>query len=81
MTEGKMTVSEVIRQYERDAEAVKERIAFVRAQMKADPDRSKMAQYRRRIETLYDELADMMYAIEQMLPYLEREKQLMGDAV
>lgn len=76
-----MTVSEVIRQYERDAEAVKERIAFVRAQMKADPDRSKMAQYRRRIETLYDEHADMMYAIEQMLPYLEREKQLMGDAV
>lgn len=75
-----MTISEVIMQYRKDAQAVKERIAFVRAQMKADPDRSNMAQYRRRIETLYDEHTDMMYAIEQMLPYLEREKQLMGEA-
>lgn len=75
-----MTISEVIMQYRKDAQAVKERITFVRAQMKADPDRSNMIQYRKRIETLYEEHADMMYAIEQMLPYLEREKQLMGEA-
>lgn len=76
-----MTVSEVIKQYERDAQAIKDRIAYVRAQMKTDPDRSAMAQYRRRIETLYEEHADMMYVIEQLLPYLEREKQLMGEVI
>ena len=76
-----MTVSEVIKQYERDAQTLKDRIEYVRAQMKADPDRSNMASYRRRIETLYEEHADMMYVIEQLLPYLERERQLMGEVI
>lgn len=75
-----MTVREVISQYEHDAKAIRERIETVRAQMRSDPDRSNMALYRRRIELLYEEHGDMMYVIEQLLPYLEREKELMGRA-
>ena len=44
--------------------------------MRADPDRSKMPQYRRRIEVLYEEHGDIMQVICQLLPYLEREKEL-----
>lgn len=75
-----MSMSRLIAQYERDADKLLERIAFVKEQMKADPDRSKMPQYRRRIEVLYEEHGDIMQVICQLLPYLEREKELMEKA-
>ncbi len=75
-----MTISEVIRQYERDAAAVKRQLEKVREQRKADKDPSHMADYRRREELLYEEHADMMYVIGQLLRYREREAELMGSA-
>lgn len=72
----KMSIEELIKEYEKSAEKVRTRITEVREMMKADPDRSKAAMYRRRIETLYDEYGDTMYVIEQLLPHLRREREL-----
>lgn len=71
-----MSMSRLIAQYESDADKLLERIAYVKEQMKADPDRTKMPQYRRRIEVLYEEHGDIMQVIGQLIPYLEREREL-----
>lgn len=65
------TINELIEQYRQDAKRVRERISYLKIKMKQDPDHSNMVDYRRRIETLYEEHGDLMFAIEQMLPYRE----------
>lgn len=73
------TINELIDEYKRDAKRIRERISYLSKEMKADPDHAKMVDYRRRIETLYEEHGDIMYAIELMSPYREELKKASGE--
>ena len=73
------TINELIEEYKRDAKRIRERIAHLNREMKADPDHAKMVEYRRRIETLYEEHGDIMYAIELMSPYREELLKASGE--
>lgn len=73
------TINELIEQYKEDARRIRERIAQVKEEMKADRDFAKMVEYRRRIETLYEEHGDIMYAIELMSPYREELMKASGE--
>ncbi len=67
------TINELILEYRKDAKRIRDRIAFLNRQMKEDTDRNKMQEYRRRIEVLYEEHGDIMYAITLMLAHAEEQ--------
>lgn len=74
--ENLKTINELIMEYRKDAKRIRDRIAFLNRQMKEDSDRNKMQEYRRRIELLYEEHGDIMYAIQLMLPHMEEERRM-----
>lgn len=67
------TINELILEYRKDAKRIRDRIAFLNRQMKEDTDRNKMQEYRRRIEVLYEEHGDIMYAITLMFAHAEEQ--------
>ena len=67
------TINELIDDYRAEALRIRERISVVSAEMKQQEDRLAVKEYRKRIETLYEEYGDIMYAINLMLPYREEE--------